>query len=86
MALAGPHLCCAHPHTYSVYNMDQVSLPDPPPSVHHLPQSSVLDLFPLDGEEGALPPPVLATGPQEFLLLGPGTLHYTAVKHIRKVI
>lgn len=59
MALSGSHLCCAHPHTYTVY---------------HLGQGGQLDLFPLEQSEGSLPPPVLPVGLDEFLLLGPGNL------------
>jgi hypothetical protein len=59
MALAGPHLCCAHPATYTVYN---------------LATGASLPLFPTDCSETAPPPPILATGPEEFLLLGPGNL------------
>jgi len=66
MCLAGPHLCCAHPHSYTVYQMAL---------------GTTVDLFPVAESEQVLgegsnrsPPPLLPTGPEEFLLLGPGNL------------
>jgi len=59
MALAGPHLCCAHPSIYTVYNLHT---------------GTQVELFPVECGESSPPPPILPTGPDEFLLLGPGNL------------
>ena len=73
MALAGPHLCCAHPSIYTVYNLHTGTQVRPNHrKLEILNPMLQVELFPVECGESSPPPPILPTGPDEFLLLGPG--------------